>query len=291
MKAQDAAGQYRDGFFNVRDGLVLHYRDYPGSADRPPLLCLHGLTRNARDFADFAERHSPRFRIIVLEFRGRGGSDYDPVPERYVPLTYAYDVIELLDELKLPQAIFVGTSLGGLVTMTVAGIDPTRIAASILNDVGPELSTVGIDHIKSYVGKDVRFHSWEEAAEAIKAQFGAAFDRYTHADWVRMAKRNCREDNGEIVFDYDPAIALPFNAPLPETPFDWWPLYLVLAEKALLIVRGANSDLLTASAAERMAAAAPGVDMVTVPHVGHAPELNEPEAAKAIDEFLREVAP
>jgi pimeloyl-ACP methyl ester carboxylesterase len=291
MKAQDAAGQYRDGFFNVRDGLVLHYRDYPGSADHPPLLCLHGLTRNARDFADFAQRYSPRFRVIALEFRGRGGSDYDPAPERYVPLTYAYDVIDLLDELKLPQAIFVGTSLGGLVTMTVAGIDPTRIAASILNDVGPELSTVGIDHIKSYVGKDVRFYSWDEAAEAIKANLGAAFDRYTHADWVRMAKRNCREDNGEIAFDYDPAIALPFNAPLPEKPFDWWPFYLVLAEKAVLIVRGANSDLLTIGAAERMAAAAPGVDLVTVPHVGHAPELNEPEVVQAIDAFLREVAP
>lgn len=286
--AEEEAGEqrYRDRYLTVRDGLVLHYRDYPGSADRPPLLCLHGLTRNARDFADFAERYSPRFRVIALEFRGRGDSDYDPIPARYVPLTYAYDVIELLDELKLPQAIFVGTSLGGLVTMTIAGIDPLRIAGSILNDVGPELSNAGLDHIKSYVGKGERFHSWDEAAAAIKANFGAAFDRYTHADWVRMAKRNCREANGEIVFDYDPAIALPFNAPLPETPFDWWPLYLLLAEKALLIIRGANSDLLTARAAERMAAAAPGVSVITVPHVGHAPELNEPAAVKAIDAFL-----
>lgn len=280
------AGKYRDGYVTVRDGLVLHYRDYPGSADRPPLLCLHGLTRNARDFADFAERHSPRFRVIALEFRGRGGSDYDPIPARYVPLTYAHDVIELLDELKLPQAIFVGTSLGGLVTMTVAGIDPIRIAASILNDVGPELSTAGLDHIRSYLGKDVRFHSWNEAAEAIEANFGAAFERYTHADWVRMAKRNCRKDNGEIVFDYDPAIAIPFNGPLPETPFDWWPFYLILAEKALLILRGANSDLLTAGAAARMVAAAPGVTLTTVPDVGHAPQLDEPEAVAAIEDFL-----
>jgi pimeloyl-ACP methyl ester carboxylesterase len=101
-----------------------------------------------------------------------------------------------------------------------------------------------------------------------------------------MAKRNCREDNGEIVFDYDPAIAEPFKAAMPDTPFDWWPLYLTLAQKALLIIRGANSDLLTAGAAERMAAAAPGVTLVTVPHVGHAPELNEPEAVAAIDSFL-----
>jgi pimeloyl-ACP methyl ester carboxylesterase len=280
------AARFRDGYFNVSDGLVLHYRDYPGSADLPPLLCLHGLTRNARDFADFAERYSPRFRVIVLEFRGRGESDYDPAPARYNPLTYAYDVIELLDQLGLPQAIFVGTSLGGLVAMTVAGIEPLRIAASILNDVGPELNPAGLDHIRSYVGKIPRFHSWDEAAEAIRTNFGAAFDRYTHADWVKMAKRNCRTDKGEIVFDYDPAIALPFNRPLPETPFDWWPLYLIIAEKALLIIRGTNSDLLTAGAAERMAAAAPGVALITVPHVGHAPELNEPEAIAAIDEFL-----
>jgi pimeloyl-ACP methyl ester carboxylesterase len=285
--ADDGAGKrYRDGYLTVRDGLVLHYRDYAGSAERPPLLCLHGLTRNARDFADFAERYSPRFRVIAFDFRGRGGSDYDPVPARYVPLTYAYDVLELLDELKLPQAIFVGTSLGGLVTMILAGIDPLRIAGSILNDVGPELSNAGLEHIQSYVGKGERFHSWDEVAAAIKANFGAAFDRYTHADWVRMAKRNCREDNGEIVFDYDPAIAEPFKAAMPDTPFDWWPLYLTLAQKALLIIRGANSDLLTAGAAERMAAAAPGVTLVTVPHVGHAPELNEPEAVAAIDSFL-----
>ena len=283
----DASEQrYRDRYFTVRDELVLHYRDYPGSEEHPPLLCLPGLTRNARDFADLAERYSPRFRVIALDFRGRGMSDYDPVPARYVPLTYAYDVIELLDELKLPQAIFVGTSLGGLVTMTVAGIDPIRIAGSILNDVGPELNPVGLDKIRAYVGKSERFRSWEEAAAALKAIFGPSFDRYTHADWVRMAKRNCRADNGAIVFDYDPAIAAPFSAPLPEVPFDWWPLYLALAEKALLIVRGANSDLLTAGAAERMALAAPGVDLVTVPHVGHAPELNEPEAVKAIDAFL-----
>jgi pimeloyl-ACP methyl ester carboxylesterase len=287
----DPGKRYRDGYFNVRDGLVLHYRDYLGSADRPPLLCLHGLTRNARDFADFAERHSPRFRVIALDFRGRGESDYDPIPARYVPLTYAYDVIELLDELKLSKAIFVGTSLGGLVTMAIAGIDPIRVAGSILNDVGPELNRAGLDKIRSYVGKSERFHDWDEAAAALEKVFGGSFDRYTHSDWVRMAKRNCREDNAEIVFDYDPAIALPFNAPLPETPFDWWPLYLVLAEKPLLVLRGANSDLLTAGAAGRMVAAAPGVDLVTVAHAGHAPELNEPEAVEAIDAFLAGVAP
>ena len=206
-----AAPRYEDRYFTVRDGLKLHYRDYPGSAGKPPLLCLPGLTRNSRDFAELAERYSPRFRVLALEFRGRALSDYDPDPAHYHPLTYAQDVIELLDQLEVPQAVFVGTSLGGLVTMTVAALALDRIAAAILNDIGPEIDPAGIDRIKSYVGRAVRFTSWDEAAEIVAANNAHAFDNYAHDDWVRMAQRNCREDNGEIVFDYDMAIALPFN--------------------------------------------------------------------------------
>src|SRR3954466_8912744 len=154
---------YRDDFLTVADGLQLHYRDYPGRSDRPPLLCLAGLTRNARDFADFAEIISPRFRVIALDFRGRGESDFDPLPARYNPLTYAGDVLQLLDGLAVDQALFVGTSLGGLVTMILATMAPHRIAGAILNDVGPELSQEGLDRIKSYAGKDVRFKSWKQA--------------------------------------------------------------------------------------------------------------------------------
>ena len=172
--------RYRNGHFYVRDGLKLHYRDYPGSDDRSPLLCLPGLTRNVRDFADFAERYSPRLRVLALEFRGRGDSAYDPLPARYTPLTYAGDVLELLDQLGIARAIFVGTSLGGLVTMTVAAIAPQRIAAAILNDVGPELSPEGVDRIKSYVGKDTRFATWDEAAQAIAANH-PNFDGYGQA--------------------------------------------------------------------------------------------------------------
>ena len=163
---------FEDRYFTVRDGLRLHYRDYAGSLDRPPILCLPGLTRNSRDFAKLAERYSPRFRVLALEFRGRAQSEYDPQPMRYNPLTYAGDVIELLDQLGIAQAIFVGTSLGGLVTMTVAALAPQRIAATILNDIGPKLSTAGLDRIRSYVGKDVRFKSWDDAAERIANNVG-----------------------------------------------------------------------------------------------------------------------
>jgi len=124
MNDVSAGLRFEDRYFTVRDGLRLHYRDYPGSAGKPPLLCLPGLTRNSRDFAELAERYSPRFRVLALDFRGRGMSDYDPVPARYIPPTYAYDVIELLDQLAIPEVILIGTSLGGLVTMGLAAMAP-----------------------------------------------------------------------------------------------------------------------------------------------------------------------
>jgi pimeloyl-ACP methyl ester carboxylesterase len=281
-----AGARYEDRYLVVRDGLKLHYRDYPGAEGRPPLVCLHGLTRNSRDFADLAERYSPRFRVLALDFRGRGSSDYDPLPMRYNPLTYASDVLELLDSNGIDQAVFVGTSLGGLVTMTMAAMAPQRIAATILNDVGPDVDAAGIDRILSYVGNDRRFRSWDEAADAIAANQGGSFDRYTHEDWVKMAKRNCREEKGEIRFDYDMAIAEPFKASGPTPKVDMWPLFQALARKPLLVVRGAKSDLLTPATVARMQEVAPDAKFALVEAVGHAPELNEPEAVVAIDAFL-----
>jgi pimeloyl-ACP methyl ester carboxylesterase len=277
---------FEDRYITVPDGLRLHYRDYPGGDGGPPVLCLHGLTRNARDFAELAERYAPQFRVLALDFRGRAGSDNDPEPMRYNPLTYAGDVVQLLDELGIGQAIFLGTSLGGLVTMTIAAKAPQRIAAAILNDVGPDVAPGGVERILTYVGKDVRFKSWDEMAEAIAANYGAAFERYSHDDWIKMARRNGREENGEIRFDYDMAIAEPFKTTGPTPHVDLWPFFKVLGQKPLLVVRGAKSDLLTEATAEKMREAVPGMKLATVAGVGHAPELNEPEAVAAIDAFL-----
>ncbi|GAA4714177.1 alpha/beta hydrolase [Sphingomonas lutea] len=279
--------RFADEYYTVRDGLRLHYRDYPGgSDDLPPLLCLHGLTRNARDFAHLAERYSPKHRVLVLEFRGRGDSEWDPDSARYNPLTYAGDVIELLDHLGLRQAIFVGTSLGGLVTMAVAALAPDRIAAAILNDIGPEIDQVGIDRIQTYLGLDRRFASWEEAAQAVSVSQGLSFPAYGPADWEAMARRNCRERDGEIVFDYDQAIALPFKNGGTTPTIDMWPLYSALAQKPLLVVRGEISQLLSEETFAKMQAAAPHAAFATVRGIGHAPELFEPEAIAAIDAFL-----
>lgn len=283
--------RWTDRFFTVTDGLRLHYRDYSGSADRPPLLCLHGLTRNARDFADFADRYSGRFRVIILEFRGRGESDYDPIPRRYTPPTYVGDVLQLLDHLHIADAIFVGTSLGGLVTMGVAAVAPQRITAAILNDVGPEIGEAGIERIQTYLGRDLRFSNWDEAARELGRNQGLSFPGYGHEDWVGMARRNCRERDGEIVFDYDMKIAEPFKTAGPVPRVDLWPLFQALAKTPLLVVRGEISQLLTLDTFGKMRRSAPHARFVTVADVGHAPELTEPEALEAIDDFLGRVEP
>ena len=278
--------RYRDGFVTVADGLRLHYRDYPGSSGKAPLLCLPGLTRNARDFADLGERYSPDWRVLALDFRGRGRSEYDPLPHRYTAPTYAADVVQLIDQLGIGQAVFVGTSLGGLVTMIVAAMAPQLIAGSILNDVGPELNGAGLDRIRTIVGKDVRFGNWDDAADAVAANNRHVPEHYTHADWVKAAHRVCREDEAAIVFDYDMAIAKPFEAQGAVPKVDMWALFQALAQKPLLVVRGERSDLLSADALEKMHSAVPDMKSVTVAGVGHAPTLDEPEAVAAIDRFL-----
>ncbi|HEY8592892.1 MAG TPA: alpha/beta hydrolase [Sphingomicrobium sp.] len=281
-----ADAKFETGHIRVRDGLSLFYRDYPGSPGKAPLLCLHGLTRNSRDFLEFAERYSPQRRVITPDFRGRGLSDYDPLPARYTPLTYATDVIELLDQLGIEEAVFVGTSLGGLVTMAVAAVAPQRIAASILNDVGPELTDAGLERIRTYVGKDIRFASWAAAAAAIKANNKGLPAGYSDEDWLKMAWRSCREEDGQVVFDYDMAIAVPFMTSGAAPSVDLWPVFNMLGAKPLLLVRGAESDLVSADALARMHAAVPDMQSVTIPGVGHAPMLDEPEAVAAIDASL-----
>jgi len=282
----EGSPDYGDEYLTVADGLRLHYRDFAGAADKPPLLCLHGLTRNARSFDNLAARIAPRRRVIALDFRGRGLSDYDPQPERYTPLIYSGDVLHLLDELAIGEAVFLGTSLGGLVTMAIAAMAPERIKAGILNDVGPDVAPGGVDRILTYVGKDRRFASWDEAAAAVEAAQGSQYEKFGRDDWVAMAKRNCREENGEIRFDYDMAIAEPFKS-LGATPaVDLWPFFEALAQKPLLVIRGEKSDLLTPETAAKMQRVAPQLKLATVPGVGHAPELDEPVAAAAIEDFL-----
>lgn len=278
-----------DRFWTSRDGLKLHYREYPGRADRPPLLMLHGLTRNSRDFESLAERYAGDWRVIAVDFRGRGDSQWDPVPAHYVPRTYAADVLQLLDELGIAKAVFLGTSLGGLVTMIVATVAPERIAGVLLNDIGPELDLSGIDRIKSYVGKPVIFRDWNDAAGKLRDRSGDVHPSYREEDWLRFAHRICRQTDRGVEFDYDMAIAEPFDAGNTGEVPDGWPFYRALSGRPVLVLRGGNSDLLSDPASERMASEIPDVEVVTIPQVGHAPDLDEPESVAAIDRLLDRV--
>ena len=282
---------WSDRYWTSRDGPKLHYRDYAGPDDRPPVLCLHGLTRNSRDFENLAERLAGEWRVIAPDFRGRGLSEPDPQPGRYVPPTYAADVLQLLDELEIDEGVFVGTSLGGLVTMIIAGFAPQRIAGAVLNDIGPEVSAEGIERIGGYVGQPVLFNGWDDATEKLSAKYGDVHSRYGRDEWLRYARRVCRETDRGVEFDYDMAIAEPFKAADDKTApaGDAWPQLRALAGKPLLILRGEHSDLLSPGMAEKMRDTVPGAELVTVPDVGHAPDFDEPESVAPVDRLLERV--
>lgn len=281
---------WSDGYWTSSDGLRLHYRDYAGSAARPPILCIPGLTRNARDFEGVADRLEGEWRLICVELRGRGQSDYARDAMSYTPPTYWQDVEALIAELGLKRFVLFGTSLGGLITMLLALADRSRIAAALLNDIGPQLETKGLEHIRSYVG---RSHSWPTWLHAARFLRETQSDRYPDWDigrWLVYAKRLCRlTQSGRIVLDYDMRIAEPFRQPGGDTGFDLWTAFAALKGIPSLVVHGALSDLLSRATVERMLAENPAMEAATVPRVGHAPTLEEPEAAAGIDRLLEKV--
>lgn len=282
--------EWVDRFWTSRDGLKLHYRDYAGPADRPPLLCLPGLTRNARDFAPVADRLAGEWRVIAVEFRGRGLSQHDPNSANYVPHVYVADILKLLDQLGIADAVFLGTSLGGICTMLLASTDADRIAGAMLNDIGPEIDQAGIDRIGGYVGREVVFDSWEEAVAVLTERNREMFPKWGPSEWERFAHRILHETPDGIRFQYDMAIAQNFRAATEGPQGANWHLYEALAGRPLLILRGALSDLLSAEVAERMVERLKGeTELVVIPNVGHTPNLEEPEALAAIDRLLERV--
>lgn len=282
---------YTDGYWTSRDGLKLHYRDYAGRDDRPPVLCLPGLTRNARDFEDVAARLAGEWRVLCVELRGRGDSAYARDSATYNPLQYLEDLGELFDQAGLERVVAFGTSLGGLLTMMIAATTPQRLAGALLNDIGPELNPAGIERIRGYVGQARNFPTWMHAARALAESQGPAFPDFQISDWLAMAKR-CMVvgSNGRIHFDYDMKIAEPFASADGASNADLWPAFRALAGRPVTLLRGALSDVLTGETFARMGRELAGAESVTVPNVGHAPVLTEPAAVAAIDRLLARVA-
>lgn len=283
--------QFNDLTWRSADGLSLHARDYPADGGKTPVICIHGLTRNAKDFEELAPRiQATGRRVIAVDVRGRGGSDRDREPGNYHPGTYAADVMALMGAQDIAQAVFIGTSMGGIITMALAAFAPQAIAAAVLNDIGPELSPVGLGRIAGYVGQGKPVESWADAAAYIKSVNASAFPDASDEDWDRFAGRTFREDGGRPVLDYDPSIALAFKVDPDAPPPDMWPLFRALVTgRPVLLIRGGLSDLIDESIAAKMREAAPDMAYAEVPRVGHAPMLTEPQAWDAIQTLLARV--
>jgi pimeloyl-ACP methyl ester carboxylesterase len=287
---------YHNRFWTAPDGLTLHARDYPAASGMAhvPVICIHGLTRNARDFEDLAPRLAAQGRrVLAVDVRGRGESAWDPDPSHYAPPIYAGDVLAMMDALAISRAVFIGTSMGGLITLVVGAFRPAAIAAAVLNDVGPELAAEGLARIGGYAAGADPIETWNEAAAYARRINAIAFPAYRDADWMAFARRLFTERNGRPVLDYDPGIAAVFKKPEPKPgeaappPPDLWPLFHGLAQRPLLTIRGQTSDILSEDIARRMREAAPDMAYAEVAGVGHAPMLDEPEALTAIGALLK----
>ncbi len=293
LAKQDSRRDWSDQYWWSGDGVRLHARVYAGphgTENAPPVLCMPGLARNARDFETLAPHVAQHRTTIVIEFRGRGESAYAKDPMTYVPLTYVQDVVALLDEMAIDRFATIGTSLGGLVSMLMAATLPGRLVGAVLNDVGPELQTSGLERIRDYIGAGGSQPTWMHAARAMSELNAAIYPGYEIHDWLRLTKRTHRlTPEGRIVTDYDKQIAAPLRVTGGEAAFDMWPVYRALGGVPLLILRGELSDILAQSAGEKMVAELPHAKLIEVQGVGHAPALDEPEAVAAIDAWLAEL--
>ena len=277
-------------FVSAPDGLKLHARCYgPRSAERT-VVCLPGLARTAADFEALAialTTSGQARRVLALDYRGRGLSDHDRDPANYNFHVELADVLAVLIALDALPALFVGTSRGGILTMLMAALRPTAMTGAVLNDIGPVLEPKGLMRIKGYVGKLPEPRSFGEGAEILRRLFDAQFPKLTSEDWLQAARRTFKEANGRLVTTYDPALAktmegVDFEKPMPPL----WKEFDALAHVPLMVVRGENSDLLSAETLDAMAQRHAGMERLEVADQGHAPLLAEPETIEHISAFV-----
>lgn len=287
---------YAERRWTSPDGLSLYTRDY-APADGParlPVIAIHGLTRNSADFEVIAGLIAASGRrVLAVDVRGRGLSDRAPDPMTYTPDVYARDVVALMEQLGIEKAVFLGTSMGGLITMALTAIKPQAVAAAVINDIGPEVAPEGLARIAEYTGRKIEIRNWADAAAYARDINAVAFPLYGDADWDAFARRTFREgEDGKPVLNYDPDISVPIRAAGATALVpDLWPAFTALASgRPTLLVRGGTSDLLSHDIAGRMREAAPDMAYVEVPGIGHAPMLDEPEARAGILDFLSDAA-
>jgi pimeloyl-ACP methyl ester carboxylesterase len=281
--------------FTSDDGLRLYARDYaPASGPaRLPVICIHGLTRNSADFDELAPWIAAQGRrVLAVDVRGRGNSAYDPNPSHYNLMVYAGDIIKLTHDLGIARAVFIGTSMGGLITMTLALRRIGLIAAAVLNDVGPALSGRGLQRIAGYAGNADTVVSWGDAATYLRDINQVAFPANTDDDWDKWARRAFTETApGQLGMRYDPGIGIAIREGKikPSSMVARYAFRRLAHRRPTLLIRGALSDLVEPPQVALMRAAAPMMAYAEVPDVGHAPMLTEPEALAALREFLGRV--
>jgi pimeloyl-ACP methyl ester carboxylesterase len=274
---------FSDFAWRSNNDLRLYARDYAGESSKLPVVCIPGMTRNSRDFEDVAPWIAAQGRrVLAVDLRGRGRSDRDKDPTQYAVGVYARDVLALLDAIGAPRAVFIGTSLGGFVTMAIAAQQPSAIGAAVLNDIGPEIPEDARARIAAYIGKPVSIQDWDEAAEYARQTMGVAFPHYNSEQWRTMARRAFVEVDHRLTLDYDPNIFGEF----PSTDVMWRAFNALAQAGPVLVLRGETSDILTNDTWARMRREAPGSQNVEVAKVGHAPMLDEPDAKNALAAFL-----
>ncbi len=279
-------------FISANDGLRLHARCYGDrTTELTPVVCLPGLARTAQDFDLLAQTLSAQGRrVIALDYRGRGLSDYDRDPANYTVQTELTDVLTILAALEATPAIVIGTSRGGILAMLLAAVSPATLAAVVLNDIGPVIEPEGLMRIKGYVGKLPEPASFEDAAVILKRHFSAQFPKLSDADWLASAHRGFKQDNGRIVPNYDVRLADTLSEISPDKPLPaMWPQFDALAGLPLMVIRGALSGLLSRQTVAAMKARHPTIDTLEVPDQGHAPLLQDKATIAAIERFVAAV--
>ena len=285
----------KDNMFEERhvtaaDGLRLYYRDYRNASSRPPVICLPGLTRNSRDFAPLATRISETRRVICPDLRGRGKSEYDPQWRNYHPGQYAADLWQLLDTLQLDEVVVIGTSLGGWMAMLLNHQKPGRIAAAVMNDIGPEADPNGIARVVATAGRLDIVGSLAEAIEQAKSVYSIAFPDWSEAQWRAYTETTYRQrDDGRFDLNFDRNIGHAAREGVSGLDIDPWTMFADLANVPTLLIHGVLSDILTGPIIDKMCQHKPDLQVVPVRDRGHAPLLDEQEAVDAITTFLESV--
>jgi pimeloyl-ACP methyl ester carboxylesterase len=281
---------YEGRYVEAADGLRLFCRDYAGPSGAPPVLCLPGLTRNSRDFSSLAARISEKRRVICPDLRGRGRSDYDPDWRNYHPGKYAEDLWWLLDALAIERAVVIGTSLGGWMAMLLNHQRPGRIAAAVINDIGPEADPAGIARVKTSAGRLDVVGTLEQAVEQARSVYSIAFPDWNDEQWHAYTESTYRQlDDGNFDLNFDRNIGHAARDGVSGLDIDPWVMFDDLAGVPTLLVHGVLSDILTGPIIARMRERKPDLQVVTVPNRGHAPLLDEQEATNAIAIFLETV--